>query len=36
MKAPNFVQSSRLKAAGIFVKLLSRDGYESDGPERKS
>ena len=33
---PNFVRSSGLKATGIFVKLLSQNGFESDSPERKS
>ena len=33
--APNCVWSSGLKATGIFVILLSQDGFESDCPERK-
>ena len=33
--APNFVQSSGLKATGIFVILLNQDGFESNYPETK-
>ena len=33
--APNFVWSSGLKASGIFVILLSQDGFECDWPEKK-
>ena len=29
-------EGSGLKATGIFVRLLSQDGFESDSPERKS
>ena len=31
-----FKEDSGLKATGIFVILLSQDGFESDSPERKS
>ena len=31
--APNCVESYGLKATGIFVVLLSQDGFESDCPE---
>ena len=34
--APSCVQSIGLKAAGIFVILLSLDAFESDSPEKKS
>ena len=33
--APNCVWSFGLKATGIFVILLSQDGFESDCPETK-
>ena len=31
-----FKEGSGLKATGIFLILLSQDGFESDAPERKS
>ena len=31
-----FKKGCGLKATGIFVILLSKDGFESDSPERKS
>ena len=31
-----FLNCSDLKAAGLFVMLITRDGFESDCPERKS
>ena len=34
--APNCVQSSGLKAAGVSVILMSQDGFESDCLERRS
>ena len=32
---PNCVKSSGLRGTGIFVILLSQDGFESDRPESK-
>ena len=34
--AQNYVKSSSLKTTGIFVILLSQDGFESDYPEKVS
>ena len=31
-----FKEGSGLKVSGVFVMLLSQDGFESDSPERKS
>ena len=31
-----FKEGSGLKATGIFLILLSQDGFESNSPERKS